>query len=139
MKNYKTNIQDYIEAEFLEEETYKLGDELAFLPEEEIEANFCKLESIASNEEDFTVNLAIENEWTGERYKKTYQVKEGSELEMNMLLPNLACFLPPSKVSVLVEITAVSTELLTIKPVGIHEEYAADLDKKEAAELKAKA
>ena len=138
MKNYKLNIQDYIEPEFLEEETYKLGDELAFLPEEEPEANFCKLESIVSNGEDFTVTLAIENEWTGEHYKKAYQVKQDSEMEMNMLLPNLACFLPPCRVPVLVEITALSAELLTIKPVGILEEYAADLDKKEV-ELKVKA
>ena len=130
MKNYKSNIKDYIEPEFLEEETYKIGEELAFLPEEEIEANFCKLESIASNVEDFTVTLAVENEWTGERYKKAYQVKEGSDLEMNMLLPNLACFLPPSRVPVMVKVTAISAELLTIKPVGILEKYAADLEKK---------
>lgn len=138
MKNYKSNIQEYIEPEFLEEESYKIGDELAFLPEEEPEANFCKLESIISNGEDFTITLAIENEWTGERYKKSYQVREGCELEMNMLLPNLACFLPPSRLSVLVEITTISAELLTIKPAGILEEYAADIDKKEA-ELKEKA
>ena len=138
MKNYKSNIQDYIEPEFLEEETYKLSEELAFLPEEEIEANFCKLESIVPNDEGFTVTLAIENEWTGERYKKTYQVKQGSELEMNMLLPNLACFLPPSRVPVLVEITAISPDFFTIKPVGILEEYVTDLHKKET-ELKAKA
>ena len=130
MKHYKSNIQDYIEPEFLEEETYKLGDELAFLPEEEVDANFCQLESIVSNGEDFTVNLAIENEWTGERYKKTYQVKEGSELEMNKLLPNLACFLPPSKVPIMVKITAISAETLALKPIGILEEYAADMDKK---------
>ena len=138
MKNYKLNIQDYIEAEFLEEETYKLGDELAFLPEEEPEANFCKLESIVSNGEDFTVTLAIENEWTGERYKKTYQVKDGSELEMNMLLPNLACFLPPSRVPVIAKITVIAEESLSIKPVGILEKYAIDMDRK-ASEIKAQA
>ena len=138
MKNYKTNIQNYIESEFLKEETYKLGDELAFLPEEEIEANFCKLESIVANSEVFSVTLAVENEWTGERYKKTYQMKEGSELEMNMLLPNLACFLPPSRVPVMTKITAISTDELSIKPVGILAEYAADMDKK-VAEIKAKA
>ncbi len=138
MKNYKSNIQEYIEPEFLEEESYKIGDELAFLPEEEPEANFCKLESIISNGEDFTVNLAIENEWTGERYKKTYQVKEESELEMNMLLPNLACFLPPTRIPVLAKITAISGEKLSIKAIGILAEYTADMDKNEAV-LKAKA
>ena len=138
MKNYKLNIQDYIEAEFLEEETYKLGDELAFLPEEEPEANFCKLESIVSNGEDFSVNLAIENEWTGERYKKTYQVKEDSELEMNMLLPNLACFLPPNRVPVMAKIATISEESLSIKPVGILDEYALAMDRK-ASEIKAQA
>lgn len=138
MKNYKSNIQDYIESEFLEEETYKIGDELAFLPAEEIEANFCKLESLVPGGKDFNVSFAIENEWTDERYKKTYQVKEGSELEMNMLLPNLACFLPPNRVPVLAKITAISSESFTLKPVGILAEYAADMDKNEAV-LKAKA
>ena len=38
MKNYKSNIQDYIEPEYLEEETSKIGEELSFLPEEETEA-----------------------------------------------------------------------------------------------------
>ena len=137
MKNYKSNIQDYIEAEFLAEETYKIGDELAFLPEEEIEANFCKLESLVTDEKDFNVTLAVENEWTGERYKKTYQLKEGSEIEMNMLLPNLACFLPPRRVPVLARILLISTEAISIKPVGILEEYAADIDRKQS-EIKAK-
>lgn len=129
MKNYKANIQDYIYSEFLGEETYKLGDELAFLPEDEPEANFCKLESIVSNDEDFTVTLAIENEWTGERYKKTYQVKEGFEIEMNMLLPNLACFLPPTRVPVIAKITGITSELLSVKPIGILGEYATNIDK----------
>ncbi len=138
MKNYKSNIQDYIEAEFLAEETYKVGDELAFLPAEEIEANFCKLESAIANGENLNVTFAIENEWTGERYKKSYQVKKGSKVEMNMLLPNLACFLPPMRIPVLAEITNISSESLSVKPVGILEDYAADMDKK-AVELKAKA
>ena len=132
MKNYKSNIQDYIDPEYLEEETSKIGEELSFLPEEESEANFCILESIRPTGKDFTVILAIENEWTGERYKKTYQVKEGSELEMNMLLPNLACFLPPTHIPVLVRITTLSKDGLTLKAVGIPEEYAAGLDNQEA-------
>lgn len=35
------------------------------------------MKSIVSNDEDYRVTLAVENEWTGERYKKLYQVKEG--------------------------------------------------------------
>lgn len=137
MKNYKSNIQDYIEAEFLEEESVKVGEELAFLPEEENEANFCKLESVVPSGENFNVTLAVENEWTGKRYKKSYQVKEGSELEMNMLLPNLACFLPPTKVPILVEITNISTEAIGMKVVGILEEYVAVIDRKQS-DIKAK-
>ena len=138
MMNYKSNIQDYILPEYLEEETAKIGEELSFLPEEEIEANFCTLESIETTGEDFTITLAIENEWTGERYKKTYQIREGSEIEMNMLLPNMACFLPPTRIPVLAKITGVSSDELSLKAVGILEEYAEDLDKK-VTELKAKA
>lgn len=138
MKTYKSNIQDYIEPEYLEEETSKIGEELSFLPEEETEANFCTLESIKTEDEDFTVILAIENEWTGERYKKTYQVKEGSEIEMNMLLPNLACFLPPTRIPVLAKITALSLDGLSLKAVGILEVYATDLDKN-TADIKTKA
>jgi len=138
MKNYKSNIQDYIAAEYLDEESIKIGEELSFLPEEESEANFCTLESISKTGEDFTVILVIENEWTGERYKKTYQIREGSEIEMNMLLPNMACFLPPTRIPVLAKITGVSSDELSLKAVGILEEYAADLDKK-VTELKAKA
>lgn len=129
MKTYKSNIQDYIEPEYLEEETSKIGEELSFLPEEETEANFCTLESIKTTDEDFTVILAIENEWTGERYKKTYHVKEGSEIEMNMLLPNLACFLPPTHIPVLAKITALSSDGISLNAIGIPEEYATGLDK----------
>lgn len=129
MKNYKANIQDYIDPEFLGEETYKLGDELAFLPKDEPEANFCKLESIVSNGEEFAITVVVENEWTGERYKKTYQVKEGSELEMNMLLPNLACFLPPTRVPVIAKIAGITSEFLSVKPIGIHEDCAVNIDK----------
>ena len=46
MKNYKTNMNDYIEEEFTKEESYKCGEEMTFLPEEENEANFCTLEKI---------------------------------------------------------------------------------------------
>ena len=138
MKKYNNNISNYVSPEYLEEETTRIGEELTFLPEEENEANFCKLESVKSTGEGFTITLAIENEWTGERYKKTYQIKEGSEIEMNMLLPNLACFLPPTRIPVLAKITSLSTDKISLKAVGILEEYAADLDKK-AEELKAKA
>lgn len=123
MKNYSSEINKYIEPKFLTERTYKLGEELTFLPKEENEANFCKLESIISECEEFTITLVIENEWTGERYKKMYQVKEGSELEMNMLMPNLACFLPPERLSVLVEVTAITTESFSLKPIGLSVAY----------------
>ena len=132
MKKYNNNISNYVDSEFLEEETSKIGEELSFLPEEEIEANFCTLESIKPTDEDFTVILAIENEWTGERYKKTYHVKEGSEIEMNMLLPNLACFLPPTHIPVLAKITALSSDGITLKAIGVSEEYATGLDKQGA-------
>ena len=62
MKKYNNNISNYVDSEFLEEETSKIGEELSFLPEEETEANFCTLESIKPTDEDFTVILAIENE-----------------------------------------------------------------------------
>ncbi|MBR0099824.1 MAG: hypothetical protein IJP90_08930 [Treponema sp.] len=132
MMNYKSNIQDYIAPEYLEEESIKIGEELSFLPEEESEANFCTLESISQTDEDFTVTLAIENEWTGERYKKTYQIREGSEIEMNMLLPNMACFLPPTHIPVLAKITALSSDGITLKAIGVPEEYAAGVDKQGA-------
>lgn len=129
MKNYKLNVEDYIDSEFLEEELVKIGEELSFLPEEEREANFCKLESVISNNKEFNVTFAIENEWTGEKYKKSYQIKQGSKIGMNKLLPNLACFLPPVKVPVLVEIIAISTESLTLKTVGVLQTYADEMDK----------
>ncbi len=138
MNTYKTNIQDYIPLDYLEEQTSKIGGELFFLPEEESEANFCKLESVMSTTDGFTVVLSIENEWTGERYKQTYQLKEGSEIEMNMLLPNLACFLPPTRIPVLAKITALSLDGLSLKAVGILEAYATDLDKN-TADIKTKA
>ena len=40
-----------------------------------------------------------------------------------MLAPNLACFLPPEKVPVLVEISEITIEALVLKPVGISQEY----------------
>lgn len=132
MNTYKTNIQDYIPLDYLEEQASRIGGELFFLPAKETEANFCKLESVRSTAYGYLVVLAIENEWTGERYKKTYQVKEGSEIEMNMLLPNLACFLPPTRIPVLAKITALSLDGLSLKPVGILEAYAADFDKNTA-------
>lgn len=138
MNTYKTNLQDYIPLEYLGEQVSKIGEELSFLPKEETEANFCTLESINLTDEDFTVILAIENEWTGERYKKTYQLKEGSEIEMNMLLPNLACFLPPTRIPVLAKITTLCLDGLSLKAVGILEDYAADMDKN-TADIKTKA
>lgn len=130
MKNYKSNINDYIEKEFTREETYKCGDEMTFLPEEENEANFCTLEKIENTDTGFRVQVFIENEWTGERYRKTYDTQEGCKLEFNMLTPNLACFLPPNRVPVLAELTSISTDSISIKPVGILEKYAEIMDSK---------
>lgn len=130
MKNYKTNINDYVEEDFTKEESYKCGEEMTFLPEEENEANFCTLEKIEEDNSNFNIQVFIENEWTGERYRKTYKLQEGSRLELNMLTPNLACFLPPNRVPVLAEITAISSDSLSIKPVGVSEEYAELMDRK---------
>lgn len=40
------------------------------------------------------------------------------------------CFLPPEKIPVLVEVVSVGLKTITLKTVGILEEYAADQDKK---------
>ena len=130
MKNYKSNINDYIEEEFTREETYKCGDEMTFLPEEEDEANFCTLEKIENTETGYRVQVFIENEWTGERYRKAYEIQEGCKLEFNMLTPNLACFLPPNRVPVLAELTSITADSISIKPVGVSEEYAELMDSK---------
>ena len=130
MKNYKSNINDYIEEEFTREETYKCGDEMTFLPEEEDEANFCTLEKIENTETGYRVHVFIENEWTGERYRKAYEIQEGCKLELNMLTANLACFLPPNRVPVLAELTSITADSISIKPVGVSEEYAELMDSK---------
>ena len=130
MKNYKSNINDYIEEDFTKEESYKCGEEMTFLPKEEDEANFCTLEKIKNNNSDFCIQVFIENEWTGERYRKTYEIQKGSKLELNMLTPNLACFLPPNRVPVLAEITGVSEDSISIKPIGVSEDYAEIMDRK---------
>lgn len=130
MKNYKSNINDYIEEEFTREETYKCGDEMTFLPEEENEANFCTLEKIENTETGYRVQVFIENEWTGERYRKAYEIQEGCKQEFNMLTPNLACFLPPNRVPVLAELTSITADSISIKPVGVSEEYAELMDSK---------
>ena len=51
---------------------------------------------------------------------------------MNMHLPKLACFLPPTHIPVLAKITALSSDGITLKAIGVPEEYAAKLDEKEA-------
>ena len=130
MKNYKSNINDYIEEEFSREETYKCGDEMTFLPEEEDEANFCTLEKIENTETGYRFQVFIENEWTGERYRKNYDTQEGCKLEFTMLTPNLACFLPPNRVPVLAELTSISVDSISIKPIGVSEEYAEIMDSK---------
>lgn len=130
MNKYKPNISDYVEEELLKEEIYKAGDEMGFLPGEEQEANFCTLESIKKTEETFSITLSIENEWTGEKYKKNYEIKKGCNLGMIMLAPNLTCFLPPERIPVLVEVTAFSLDSITFKPIGVLEEYVNNIEKK---------
>lgn len=130
MKNYKSNINDYIEEDFTKEESYKCGEEMTFLPKEEDEANFCTLEKIENNNSDFFIQVFIENEWTGERYRKAYEIQKGSKLELTMLTPNLACFLPPNRVPVLAEITGVSEDSISIRPIGVSEDYTEIMDRK---------
>ena len=129
MKDYKSNISDYVDEKFLGEKSYKLGEEMYFLTGEEHEANFCTLETIKKVTDGFSVILSIENEWTGERYKKTYTVQKGCKLQMDMLTPNLACFLPPNRVPVLAEVTAISLEGISIKPIGVTQDFAAIMEK----------
>ena len=128
--NYLLNVTDYLDETFLEEETYKIGDDVLFLPEEENDANFCSLKSIDLRDNLFITTFIIENEWTGEKYVRTYNFQAGSKIGMNMLGPNLACFLPPKKIPVLVEITAISAEHITIKVIGVQKQYAENIDKK---------
>ena len=123
MKDYKSNISDYVDEKFLGEKSYKLGEEMYFLPGEEHEANFCTLETIKKVTDGFSVILSIENQWTGERYQK------GCKLQMDMLTPNLACFLPPNRVPVLAEVTAISLEGISIKPIGVTQDFAAIMEK----------
>ena len=129
MKEYKSNINNYVDEELLEAEVYKIGDEIGFLPQEEQEANFCTLQTIKKADNIFTISLLIENEWTGEKYKKDFEVKKGSEIEMVMLAPNLACFLPPERIPVLVEVLDIFPKSITIKPTGILNEYTSIFDK----------
>ena len=103
---------------------------MTFLPEEENEANFCTLEKIENTETGYRFQVFIENEWTGERYRKNYDTQEGCKLEFNMLTPNLACFLPPNRVPVLAELTSISVDSISIKPIGVSEEYAEIMDSK---------
>ena len=130
--NYLLNVTDYLDETFLEEETYKIGDDVLFLPEEENDANFCSLKSIDLKDNFFITTFMIENEWTGEKYARTYNFQPGSKIGMNMLGPNLACFLPPKKIPVLVEITAISAEHIVFKVIGVQKQYAKNIDKKAA-------
>ncbi len=119
MKNLHSNIHNKTYIDVFGEQTYTLGEELIFLPKEETEANFCTLETIHNNNDIYNITLAIENEWTGKKYKKSYSLQKGSKLKLNMLTPNLACFLPPNRIPVLVEINNISSTFVTFKTINI--------------------
>lgn len=74
--------------------------------------------------------MRIENEFSKEKYTKEYTVNVGSQLELNTFGDLFMCFLPPEKIPVLVEIASIKSDEISLKTVGILEEYAADLDKK---------
>jgi hypothetical protein len=60
----------------------------------------------------------------------SYEIQKGSKLELTMLTPNLACFLPPNRVPVLAEITGVSEDSISIRPIGVSEDYTEIMDRK---------
>lgn len=133
MRNYNENVKDYLSEEILGDFETGIGDPLAFIPFEEIEANFCYLDSIIRNGDSFIMTMRVENEFTGEKYKKEYVVKKGTKLEVNTFEMPLMCFLPPEKVPVLAEVLEISENELKMQTVGVLQEYADDLDNRAAS------
>ena len=119
MKDYKLNVEDYLEEFWLVEETYKAGDDFGFFPDDDIISYDNTLQSITQNDTDYTFTRAVKNNETGEVYPKSYNVQKGSRIDMIMLLPNVVCCMPPIRTEVLVEITDISAEALSMKVVGI--------------------
>ena len=130
MRNYRTNVKDYLNEDTLNEFEVEIDGDFGYVPFEETEANFCYLESINSILDAWIITVRVENEFTGEKYTKEYSVNKGSKLELNTFGVLFMCFLPPEKIPVLVEVVSVGLKTITLKTVGILEEYAADQDKK---------
>lgn len=124
MRNYRTNVNDYLNRDILEEFEVKVGEDFGYVPFEETEANFCYLESINPILDAWIITVRVENEFTGEKYKKEYTVNVGSKLEVNTFGDTFMCFLPPQKIPVLSEIITIGIDKITLKTIGILEEYA---------------
>lgn len=124
--NYQLNVEDYFASEFLNEITYCTGDEMNWLPESEYEANFCWLDSIRKKNSTWELIFRIENEFTKCTYKKYFKLQEEMLLELNQLQPNPAFFLPPRKVPVLVKVTQITEETVTLKTIGIRNDNFLD-------------
>ena len=119
MKDYKLNVKDYLEDFWLVEETCKAGDDFGFFPDDDVISFQNTLQSITKNATDYTFTLAIKNYETGQVYTKSYNVQKGSRIDMIMLMPNVACGMPPGRTEVLMEITNISEEALSLKVVGV--------------------
>jgi len=130
MKNYKMNVNEYLSEEILGEVEAGIGDDFGFVPVEEGEANFGFVESIIPVGNEYKLIVRVENEFTGEKYTKEYELKKGTKLELNAFEMPLMCFLPPDKVPVLAEVVDVNETSVTMKIVGVEEEFADALDKK---------
>ena len=130
MRNYRTNVKDYLNEDTLNEFEVEIDGDFGYVPFEETEANFCYLESINPILDAWIITLRVENEFTGEKYTKEYTVNKGSKLELNTFGDLFMCFLPPEKVPALVEVLDVSETSITLKTIGIEAEYAAKLDSK---------
>lgn len=119
MKDYKLNVQDYLEDFWLVEETYKAGDDFGFFPDDDIISYDNTLQSIVQNDKGYTFTIAVKNYETGEVYTKSYNVQKGSRIDMIMLMPNVVCSMPPIRTEVLMEITDITAESLSMKVVGV--------------------
>jgi len=129
MRNYNENVNNYLSYEITEVATFELGDSISYIPFEETEANFCFLESINNINNSWEITFRVENEFNGEKYKKTYCVNKNSKLELNTFDFPLMCFLPPEKIPILAEITDITMNTVSIKIVGILEEFIQNLEK----------
>lgn len=132
MRNYNENVNDYLSEELLGEVECNIGDDLPYIPFEETEANFCFLESINPVDDKWELVFRIENEFSGEKYRKNYTVSKGTRLELNTFDVPFMCFLPPDKIPVLVEVIDVSVDSISLNTVGVLQEYADEIDRQPA-------